>query len=769
MSKRRRWPWLVVPLLSLGAWWWLGGGGDSTQEPADAGEPTASGPAAPDGASESAPAATTGVLSGRVLHGADAGVEGALVVAENSEGRLREAHSRTGGSFRFEDLPPGDWTLAARSGAESCDPVGPIPLAPGDDLRDLDLWLAPGVAVSGRVLDLRKHTPIAGARITLAAAPFEATSDAAGRYGLPAIPAGRQQLVVQAAGYLPRKVALDDPPGAKAAGLDIYLRAATRVEGQVVDASGGPIPGASLWVWRYRAAGGDAPALSPLGVESAADGSFAVELEPGVLRLVARMAGMADGQSDELDLAEGQRRTSIRIALGVGGEVSGVVYAPDGSAVSGGQVRVLGGPGCGHATDCWPVGEGAIDRAGRFDIRAIPAGHFNVVADAAQARGLAEGELEAGGTAEVEIHLGSGTIEGSVSGADGRAVEGALVVARPVGAPDAERQTLTAADGRFHLSGLSGSRFDLAASKDDGSAELRGVAAGARGVQLSLAVGGVSGYVETPDGAGVSDFTVSAEPEVPGHGRPRSAHVVDPRGEFHLVLGPGSYKIRADAPGYAEGSAGGVGVAAAQETSGVHIELRASGSVDGLVLDAQGGAPLAGIHVALDMGHLSAMGRSATGGSGAATSGVDGRFVLRDVSPGDRLVFATSPDYEMAGGPVHVSVAPGGDAPPVEIRMTRAPGNREQQFAGVGMSLWDNGNQKLATDVFPGGPAYEAGIRSGDVIVAVDGQQAAGLPMGTLVASIRGPVGTEVTLDMQRGGGGPGYEVVVTRADIKMF
>ncbi|HUB08563.1 MAG TPA: carboxypeptidase regulatory-like domain-containing protein [Myxococcales bacterium] len=763
MSKRWRWSLLVVPLLAVAAWLWLSSGGDASLDAGgDAGLSAPPSAVADLDAGDVQAAATTGSVSGRVLHAGDAGVEGALVVAENAQGRLRQTQSAALGAFRFDDLAPGDWTLAARSGAEICDPVGPIPVAAGDDLRGIDLVLAPGVAVSGRILDLRKRSPIAGAQIVLAAAPISATSDASGRYALPAIPAGRQQLLVQAAGYLPRKVAIDNPPGSRAAGLDVYLRAATRVEGQVVDASGSPAPGASLWVWRYRAAGDDS-ALSPLGVETGADGSFAVEIEPGVLRLVARMPGLADGQSDELDLAEGQHRQGVRIALGIGGELTGTVYGPDGATVNGGQVRVLGGPGR------WPVGEGTLDRAGHFDLRGIPKGHVVAVADAAQARGTAETDLEEGGTADVEIRLGSATIDGTVAGADGQPVEGALVVARPVGLADAERQTLTGGDGRFRLTGLSGNRFDLAASKEEGSAEARGIPAGAHDVQLSLAVGSVSGYVETPDGAGVSDFTVSAEPEVPGHGRPRSAHVLDPRGEFKLVLGPGTYKLRANAPGYAEGSADGVSVSATQETSGVHIQLRASGSVEGFVLDSQSGAPLAGIHVALDMGHLSAVGRSATDGAGAATSGLDGHFVVRDVSPGDRLLFASSPDYEMAGGPLRVTVTASGDAPPVQVRMARSSGNREQEFAGVGMSLWDTGNQKLAADVFPGGPAWEAGIRSGDVIVAVDGQGAANLSMGALVSSIRGPVGSEVTLDMQRAGGGASYQVVVTRGDIKMF
>ena len=762
MLRRLRWLLLLVPVGLLLFWLWP----NSTPPQPDVARPveTARGAASDLALDDAGPPRATASLSGRVIDVSDAGIAGALVVASDGQGRLRQTQSAEAGAFRFEELAPGEWTLAARAGAASCEPVGPIPVAPGDDLRDIDLHLVPGVALSGHVLDLRKRGGIASAQLEVAASPFTATSSADGRYVFAGVPAGKQLLLVQAPGFLPRKVAIDYPAGSSASGLDVYLRAATHVEGIVVDKGGGGVPGASLWLWRYKAAGGDAATLAPLGIQSNDDGTFAVDVEAGLVRLVARMPGMAEGRSDELDLAEGQHRKGVRLTLGPGGEVEGVVLGPNGSAVSAGQAQALSGPGR------WPVGQAEIDKSGHFQITGIPAGHLVVVADAAQARGSAEAELEEGGTAEVEIRLGDGALDGSVVDAEGRAVSGALVVARPVGLGEAgERQTLSAADGRFHLGGLSGARFDVAATKDDGSAELRGVASGSHDIQLSLAVGSVSGYVETPDSAGVSDFTLSAEPELPGHGRPRSSHILNGRGEFKLVLAPGSYLVRASAPGYADGVAHDIAVTAGQQTSGVHIVLRASGTIEGLVLDSANGAPLIGIHVAIDRAHAWAVGRSGTGGSQMATSGIDGRFVLHDVSPGNWGLFADSPDYEMAGAPPPVSVTPGSDSPSVEIQMKRSTNGREQEYAGVGMSIWDAGGSKFAAEVFPGGPAYEAGIRSGDQILSVDGTSAQSLALPDLVAQIRGPVGTEISLDMQRGSGGPSYGVVVPRADIKMF
>ncbi len=756
--KKLRFVFLAVGLLLLAYWLWPSG---TAPAPAPSSAHAAAlEPVAEDADADGGPGIATASLSGRVTEGPDAGVPGALVAAVDSTGRIARTTSGAGGAYRFDTLDPGAWTLQAQAGAAISDPAGPIPAAAGDDLRGLDLPLLPGVSVSGRILDQRTRTGVLGAAVSIAASPFSATSGADGRYFLPAVPAGRQTLLVLADGYLPRRAALDYPSGSKAAGVDVYLSEAAHIEGAVIDASGGGVPGASLFVWRYQAAG-DAP-LTPLGVTSGDDGSFSADVQPGVVRLVARASGFAEGQSAQLDLPEGGRQSGVRVKLSAGGEIDGTVLLPNGSPAGSGRVQAIGGAGG------WPAAQAAVGADGTFKMTAVPAGRVTVVADAAQARGSAETTLDEGGAAQVEIRLGDGKIDGIVEGAGGQPVAGALVVARPVGVGLAgERQALSKDDGTFALTGLSGARFDLAASKDDGSAEAKGVPAGARGVRLSLALGRVSGWVTTPDSGGVSDFTLSAEPEVPGRGRPRSVHPLDGRGEFSIALAPGTYLLRATAPGYAEGDARGVGVSAGEETSGVTIELRASGTIDGIVRDAASGAPVVGVHVAIDRSHVFTAGRVAGGGSGA-TSGLDGSFTIRDVSPGSWPVFAASEDYEQAGGPPWVTVKPGEDAPPVEIRVHRAGASREKEFAGVGLSFWDQGGHKRVIEVFPGSPASEAGVRGGDEILAVDGSPVGGMSMSDLSARIRGPAGTELTLDMQQPGGAA-YSVTLARGDIKLF
>ena len=73
-----------------------------------------------------------------------------------------------------------------------------------------------------------------------------------------------------------------------------------------------------------------------------------------------------------------------------------------------------------------------------------------------------------------------------------------------------------------------------------------------------------------------------------------------------------------------------------------------------------------------------------------------------------------------------------------------------EAYEGIG-SLVDTVDDRLLISVpFPGGPAAKAGLRSGDVVVAVDGETVEGLGALEVVARIRGPAGTVVLLTVER-------------------
>jgi hypothetical protein len=554
-------------------------------------------------------------------------------------------------------------------------------------------------------------------------------------------------------------------PGAKVAGLDIFLQPAATVSGRVVSAAGAGIAGATLFIARYHAARSEdgAQPFVQLPARTSELGEFSLDLEAGAAQLIARAPGLAEGQSGMLDLLEGQDQ-KVEIVLRSGGQIVGSVQGPDGRPVNAGHVAVFSGS---DPNSGWMVGEAPVRANGRFEVDALPKGHLVVSAEAQGARASGSVDLEEGGTAQIELKLGSGTLAGKVTDGQGAPVPGARVEAFAVGAGVAGQQSgVSDTAGRFRLAGLAGERFDVGATKDESSTQLRGVAVGREDLVLVLSTGAISGFVVTPDGTSVTDFYLAVEPDLPGQGRVRSSHVVDPRGEFRLPVAPGTYLVRASAPGYAEGrNSVPVRVADGEESGGVRVELRPSGAITGLVLDADNGAPLAGVHVATDLAHVWAVGRAEPLGGSVAVTGLDGRFQLRDVPPGNWPVRAQSLTHEPIGPPPFVTVAAGQTPPDVQIRLRRSE-NPDQAFSGVGMSLFEHDGHKYAGEVFEGGPARAAGVRQGDLIVAVDGHDADAISLGELVGLIRGPSGSEVTLDMQRGQS-QSYSVVVPRAEIR--
>jgi carboxyl-terminal processing protease len=80
---------------------------------------------------------------------------------------------------------------------------------------------------------------------------------------------------------------------------------------------------------------------------------------------------------------------------------------------------------------------------------------------------------------------------------------------------------------------------------------------------------------------------------------------------------------------------------------------------------------------------------------------------------------------------------------------------REQQnmtrgeFEGVGLQVQEKDGQVVVIAPIDGTPAQRAGVRSGEVIIKVDGQDIAGLKLEQVITRIIGPAGTQVTLTIQ--------------------
>jgi len=76
-----------------------------------------------------------------------------------------------------------------------------------------------------------------------------------------------------------------------------------------------------------------------------------------------------------------------------------------------------------------------------------------------------------------------------------------------------------------------------------------------------------------------------------------------------------------------------------------------------------------------------------------------------------------------------------------------------ESFSGIGAELGENSqNQIIIISPIAGFPAAQAGLKAQDVIAKINGQSTTGMTIDQAVDDIRGPQGTQVTLDILRNG-----------------
>ena len=97
---------------------------------------------------------------------------------------------------------------------------------------------------------------------------------------------------------------------------------------------------------------------------------------------------------------------------------------------------------------------------------------------------------------------------------------------------------------------------------------------------------------------------------------------------------------------------------------------------------------------------------------------------------------------------------------------------REDQrgkYYGVGMTVGPRNNKVIVIAPFVGTPAYRAGIRPGDVIIAVDGKPTDNMTTSDVADMLKGPKGTTVHITMLREGAEKPLEFTVVRDEIPRY
>lgn len=540
------------------------------------------------------------------------------------------------------------------------------------------LLLANLETLSGRVVSLADGRPVAGALVWNIEPAEAQRTGADGVYKLAVVPGRDAWLQAAASGFLTADAQVGVQPGLRR-GPTLGLEPALAATGVVVDEQGRPVPGVQIEAAplpnRMRSA---AMFRSGSAARSSATGRFRL---PGLVAgvgydLKLSKTGFAPGSSEIPPLQPGRGASDLRIVLRKGRIGFGRVVDRSEQPVAGARVELRQAPS--GDMRAWmrrmrsganPRYQSTADATGRFEVRDLPAGTFELTARGSGFAPLTVPGLSipqaGGGSIDLgTVVLGPGVeIQGYAVDPDGRPVEGAEIRVHEAAADpmarffsqdeDDEPAAVSAQDGFFRVRDRrAGEVVDLDANRAGyAPAVASGVEVPAEPpVRLVLRPSAaVEGRTVDPDGKPVSGTRVTIFPSDPlalggmrsfGAARARQA-ISDETGFFRVEdVIPGSFELMATAAGYQRSELKNLEVRPGQDLRGTEVVLAPGAVVEGRVLSPSG-QPLAGAEVGM-------MEPSADFFFGTATTDGDGRYRLEGIAPGPRSFQAEHESYRRA-------------------------------------------------------------------------------------------------------------------------
>jgi carboxyl-terminal processing protease len=131
----------------------------------------------------------------------------------------------------------------------------------------------------------------------------------------------------------------------------------------------------------------------------------------------------------------------------------------------------------------------------------------------------------------------------------------------------------------------------------------------------------------------------------------------------------------------------------------------------------------------------------------AALAAIDREYV--ESLPSDRLI------YDAVGGMLQTLDPHSSFFDPKAYAQMRE--RQEGKYYGIGLSILTVDGDVTVMSIFEGSPAYRAGIRRGDVIARVKGEDAKNWTTEQTAKQLKGPKGTKVNISIRR----PGYDKVI--------
>jgi len=748
-----------------------------------------------------------------VLAASGAPAAGATVlIAGPSLWPARSTVANAAGVARITGLLAGSYDLRGSLGEDVAPTVFGLAIARGANEK-LSLQLEPGRTVVALVTDGEGASPlvVANADVVLAEGglssfPIRGRTGGDGKVSLGPIAAGPATLGARAADFVGS--ALVAVPEVLTGPVQVPLTRGATLRGEVVDANGYPIEGASIEVVGSESSGSpiaETPALvsfrqnhfswslpgpvplvpagelgvmpgpvppipKPGGEPALATNSADFEqplveispwisnrgglftarpITPGRVRAIVRHPDYVEGESELVSVSPGGE-ARVRIVLLRGGSVEGRVKDERGEPVPG--VEVLLSSALATRTE-----RATTASDGSFAFAAVPA---DITLSMARAEDparvvlrksvhVAEGAHE---KLELTLPQARDAVRVLVQDEEGRPIELAEVAMTSLEATRPLRLTrFTSPEGAASFEDAAGENVRVVAEAPGFARHSETVPVAPKELKLSLKRGVlVAGRITAVRGR---QAVAGALVTLQQNGVRKSA-TTDAEGGFQLRdVAPGPLRVHVEHADFADEE-----VTLQVEATGradrpfslPDIDLAEPGEVEGEVRDGRGD-PVLGARVTVgDAPSYVPAGRALRG---VVLSDRDGHFLLPRVHPGTVTISAVS---SVAGrGSVRgVEVSAGRTTRNLRLELTSQPTEAETLATGsVAVALGERGNAPaiavVVVSVAEASEAERAGVEAGDVITAVDGVRPTS--MHDARARLSGQPGSDVLLEVSRG------------------
>ncbi len=472
-----------------------------------------------------------------------------------------------------------------------------------------------------------------------------AATDAEGAYRIEGLFPVRHRLSASAPEYRPATYSEGEGPrkretvallvGAERKGVDIVLKpGGVEVHGRVLDISGGVLEGAKV--------------MSE-GAEGRSDeeGRFSLWVAPGLAGVRAKAEGYTWGW--DRGATPGHEYELLLTPESV--IIGKVVLAGTQTPVAGVSVN----SSTWSARSSWGGGPAAISGAdGSFRIDSLEPGMYKPTAVSDEHYGVARAEVQLGlgetsDTVVIEVHPAF-TVSGTIVPDDGEACENGSVSLRD---PKGSRSFFAApeADGAVRIQGVLPGAYEVHVQcrgyVPEDTYEPLTVEAATSGLRWTVVSGQtIRGSVRTARGEPAAEMRVSSTMKTdPNNPRARPVSVwgeeTEDDGSFALYgIKPGTHELTISGMHPGPDEPVEVVVSAGSDVDGLEVELPASGSVQGRVVDERG-QPVGDVEINLRSkdrgGSFYTFGASST----STRAADDGTFALENVRPGSYRAVAS--------------------------------------------------------------------------------------------------------------------------------